>query len=228
MIGPTWANVVPRGGVAAGGDLSVVFLGFGFHFRITGHGILHCEHCGGDRKYRQCLGRKWMHAGFLPVLPLHRVEEHVQCAACGTRYRREVLALPTSAQMLAALPAGTRAAVLAMLRAGDDRSGHSRVRAIETIKRAGESEYGELALRGDLARTCPPGDLAAALGTLATQLVMPAHEWFLADVVRVGLADGQLSHEERRAAREIAAFLGLTPAQAHCVISMTEEGAAAG
>jgi DNA-binding transcriptional ArsR family regulator len=208
--------------------LSVVFLGFGFHFRITGHGMVHCERCGGDRKYRQCVGRRWMHLAFLPLLPLDRIDEHVQCTTCGTRYRREVLAVPTSAQMLAALPAGTRAAVLAMLCAGDERNGQARARAIETIKRAGESEYGETALRADLARTCPPGELAAALGTLATQLTMPAHEWFLAAVVRVGLADGQLSHEERCSAREVAALLGMTPAQAHGVISMTEEGAAAG
>ena len=57
---------------------------------------------------------------------------------------------------------------------------------------------------------------------------MPAPEWFLADAVRVGLADGPLSEQERDAARQIAAFLGLSEAQAHDVIWLTEEGAAAG
>jgi len=54
-----------------------------------------------------------------------------------------------------------------------------------------------------------------------------AREWFLADVVRIGLADGPLSEQERQAARQIAANLGMTVAQAHGVISMTEESATA-
>jgi hypothetical protein len=207
----------------------VVLLGFQFHFRTTGRGRLHCQRCGGDRNYRQCVGRRWIHLIFVPVIPLDRVAEHVQCTTCGTRYRKEILAVPTSAQMGAALPAGTRVAVAAMLRAGDQRSGVARASAIETVRISGVRDYGDSALGEDL--TCAEGassQLAAALRTLAVQLTMPAHEWFLAEVVRVGLADGQLSDGERYAARQIAAYLGLTPAHAHGVISMTEEGASAG
>jgi hypothetical protein len=205
----------------------VVFLGFRFHFRITGRGGLHCQRCGGDREYRKCLGRRWIHLFFLPVIPLDRIAEHVQCTTCGTRYRCEVLAIPTSQQMLAALPAGARAAVAAMVRAGDTDSGLARASAIEAVRHAGLDSYDEAALTADLTAD-RAGGLARALGTLAIQLTMPAHEWFLADVVRVGLADGQLSDDERTAARQIAACLGMTPAQAHGVISMTEESAAAG
>jgi hypothetical protein len=205
----------------------VVFLGFRFHFRITGRGRLHCHRCGGDRPYQKCVGRRWIHLFFLPVIPLDRIAEHVQCTNCGTRYRSEVLAIPTSEQMLDALPAGARAAIAAMVRAGDTGSGLARASAIGAVRQAGLDTYDEAALTADLTVDCA-GDLAAALGTLAVQLTMPAHEWFLADVVRVGLADGQLSDEERYTARQIAACLGMTPAQAHGVISMTEESAAAG
>ena len=59
------------------------------------------------------------------------------------------------------------------------------------------------------------------------QLAVPAREWFLADIVRIGLADGQLTDDERLAARQVAANLGLTAAQAHGVITMTEESAPA-
>jgi enoyl-CoA hydratase/carnithine racemase len=47
------------------------------------------------------------------------------------------------------------------------------------------------------------------------------------EAVRIGLADGMLSDDERHVAREIAAQLGMTPAQARGVIAMTEEGASA-
>jgi hypothetical protein len=203
----------------------VVFLGLGFHFRVTGRGSLHCQRCGGDRQCRQCAGRRWIHVFFLPVIPLDRITEHVQCTTCGTRYRNEVLALPTSAQMRAVLPAATRVAAAAMIQAGDAGSGRARACAVETVRNAGADGYGDADLSADL--DCD-ADLAAALDRLALQLTMPAHEWFLAGIIRIGLSDGQLSADERAVAKLLAACLGMTPAQAHGVIAMTEESAAAG
>lgn len=189
---------------------------------------MHCQRCGGDRQYRSCTGRRWYHVIFVPVIPMDRVAEHVQCRSCLTRYRLEVLALPTSAQMLAALPAGSLAAVTLMLRAGDQGSAAARHRAIEVVRAAGLDGYDDAALSADLAAEGPDRAIDISLGLLSVQLTMPAPEWFLADAVRVGLADGPLSDSERGAARRIAACLGLTPAQAHGVIWMTEEGASAG
>lgn len=203
------------------------FLGRGFRFHATGSGVLHCHRCGGDREYQSCTARRWIHVLFIPVIPLDRVAEHVQCRSCLTRYRIEVLALPTSAQMQATLPAGALAAVTMMLGAGDQASGPARSRAIEVVRAAGLPGYDDAALRADLAAE-PDRDVSAPLTALAGQLMTPAPEWFLADAVRVGLADGPLSEQERDAARQIAACLGLTEARAHDVIWLTEEGAAAG
>jgi tellurite resistance protein len=204
-------------------------IGLRFYFRTTGHGTLHCQRCGGDRPYQRCSGRRWFHVLHIPLVPLDRVGEHVQCRACRTRYRIEVLALPTVAAMQAALPAGSLAAVTTMLRAGDPASAAARSRAVELVRTAGLTGYDETALTADLAAADGRGlDISKPLGALAHQLTMPAPEWFLADAVRVGLADGPLSEEERGAARLIAAHLGMTPAQAHGVIVMTEESASAG
>ena len=211
------------------GELSLSLIGVRFYFRTTGHGTLHCQRCGGDRLYQQCTGRRWVHVLHIPVIPLDRVAEHVQCRTCRTRYRLEVLGMPTMATMQAALPAGSLAAVTTMLRAGDPASSPAYSRAIDMVRRAGLAGYDEAALTADLAAADDPAaDVSAALRTLARQLISPAPEWFLADVVRVGLADGPLSDEERAAARLIAAHLGMTSAQAHGVIWLTEEGAAAG
>ena len=74
---------------------------------------------------------------FIPIIPLNKISEHVQCAICGTRYRMDVLAVPTAAQMQEALPAGMRAAATGILRAGGGSSGSARRRAIDAIKGAG-------------------------------------------------------------------------------------------
>jgi hypothetical protein len=197
-------------------------IGARFYFKTTGQGTVHCYRCGGDRPYRRCTGRRWFQVLMIPVVPLDRVAEHLQCRMCGTRYRLEVLSIPTSAAMQVALPAGALAAVTMMLRAGDPDSPAARVRAIDLVQSAGLTGYDDAALTADLA-LAEGRRLANAesLATLAIQLTMPAPEWFLADAIRVGLADGPLSDSERGAARLIAAHLGLTAAQAHGVIVTT-------
>jgi zinc-ribbon family len=221
----------------------LLIFGLRVFYRAVGQGVFHCQRCGGDREYRHRAGRRWFTLFFIPVIPLNRVGDHVQCTICGTRYRMDVLSLPTTAQMQEALPAGMRAAAIAMLRAGGSSSGSARRRAIDAIKGAGVADYDDAALDADLSGAAMPGqyppgqyppgqnspgqNLAEPLNRLAIQLAIPAREWFLAEVVRIGLADGMLSDDERHTAREVAAQLGMTPAQARGVISMTEEGASA-
>lgn len=209
----------------------MLIFGFRVFYRRIGQGTFHCQRCGGDRRYRHRAGRRWITLLFIPVIPLTKAGEHVRCAVCGTWYRMGILAVPTSAQMLAALPAGIRAAATVVLCAGGGDSAAARRRAIDAIKGAGLEDYDDAALDADLATSAmsanPAQDLAGPLNRLAIQLAVPAREWFLADAVRIGLADGPLSDEERQAAQEIAAQLGMTPAQARGVISMTEEAAPA-
>jgi hypothetical protein len=207
----------------------MLIFGLRVFFRTVGDGMFHCQRCGGDRHYRHRAGRRWFHILFIPLIPLDRMGEHIQCTGCRCRYRLGVLAIPTAAQMAAALPAGTLAAATYMLLAGDPASELARRRAVDVIKGAGLAEYDEAALDQDLLRSAMAGsDLASPLNSLAVQLAVPAREWFVADVVRIGLADGVLCDEERLAARHIAAHLGLTAAHAYGVITMTEESATAG
>jgi hypothetical protein len=206
----------------------VTVLGVRFRFRATGFGALHCQRCGGDRVYRKCAGRRWVHVLYVPLVPLKRIGEHVQCTTCGTRYRLEVLMMPTMEEMVGALTAGSLAAAVAMLRADRPPCAIALARAVDFVQAAGLSEDDESL--GDALLEAVTGDLdiAAPLKALSRQLVMPAPEWFLADVVRIGLADGPLSDPEQDAALLVAGHLGLTPLQARVVIRLTGESAAAG
>ncbi|HEX9031448.1 MAG TPA: zinc ribbon domain-containing protein [Streptosporangiaceae bacterium] len=209
----------------------LLIFGLRVYFRTIGQGTFHCQRCGGDRPYRHKSGRRWIHFFFIPVIPLDQVGEFVQCSQCGTRYPAEVLALPTMAQMQEALPAGMRAAAVSMLRAGDSGSLTARRRVIDAVRGAGVADYDDAAVDADLERASGPdsdAEVIARLNALTAQLAVPAREWFLAEIIRIGLADGALTEAERQAAREVAAHLGMTPAQAVGVITLTEEGASAG
>jgi zinc-ribbon family len=204
----------------------VIIWGIRTYFRTTGQGTFHCQRCGGDRAYRLRSGRRFFHLFYIPLIPVKKIGDIVECTTCRTRYRVDVLTLPTAAQMQAALPAGMRAAACAMLCAGDPASGPARQRAVEAISGAGAQGYDGAALDADLVQQ--PGAAGPALAALGVQLAVPAREWFLAEIVRIGMADGPLTAAERDAAHQVGAGLGMTQAQALGVITLTEQGAAAG
>jgi hypothetical protein len=192
-------------------------------FRTIVQGTFYCRRCGGDREYRHRVGRRWFTLLLLPVIPLTRVGEHVQCGTCRTRYVTDVLGQPTNAQMQAALPVGMRAAVSAMLRSGDPSSPVSRQRAIETVIRSGVPGYDEAMLDADL--TQPFDVIRPALNQVGVQLTIQAREWYLAGVIRIAMADRPLTENERHAALAIGADLGMTQAQVIGVVAMTEQSA---
>jgi tellurite resistance protein len=201
-------------------------------YRAIGHGIFHCERCGGDREYRHRSGRTWAHVLGVPVMPLGFTGEHLRCVLCRTCYRVELLAVPTTEQMQLSLLAATMACALAMLQADGAASGTARNRAIDAIRTAGAPQYDDAALVAAL--TGMPGEysagsgLATTLQALEIQLEMPAREWFLARIVHIGLGGGSLGAAEREVIESIARHLGMSAARAQDVISVTEEAAQAG
>jgi hypothetical protein len=161
-------------GTQKGTNVLIIF-GLRVFYRTIAQGTFHCRRCGGDRQYRHRAGRRWFTLFFLPVIPLNAVGENVQSTTCRTRYVTEVLSQPTTAQMQAALPAGMRAAVAAMLRSGDPSSPVSRQRAIEAVIASGVPNYDESMLNADL--TQPFEAIRPALNQVGAQLTIQAREW---------------------------------------------------
>jgi hypothetical protein len=187
---------------------------------LIGTGQFHCPNCGGDREYKHQTARRFFTLFFVPVIPLNKLGEVVQCQTCRVRFDPVVLRRPTSAQLAHALPVGMRAAVAVVLRAGGASEAAARA-AIEAVRRAGDAGYDLHHLHADLSQ--PVEAAARPLQTLADQLAPEACERYLAEAVRIALSDGPLTPAEREAARWVAGHLGMTPAHAHGVISTVEQ-----
>ena len=190
-------------------------------YRTLGRGVFFCRRCGGDREYRHRAGRRYVTIFFIPLIPLMKTGEHVQCLTCRIRYVTEVLRLPTTVQMQLAHVAGMRAMVAIMLRAGDPASPLARRRALEAVTGAGDRSYDEDALEADLGE--PAETAKPKVSALGAQLQIEAREWCLAEAVRIAMADGPLTGAERVAAEHLAGTLGMTQAQAIGVITLTEQ-----
>jgi hypothetical protein len=192
-------------------------------YRTLGRGVFFCRRCGGDREYRHRAGRRYLTVFFIPLVPLKKTGEHVQCLTCKIRYVSEVLRLPTTDEMQLAHVAGMRALAALILRVGNPDSPVARRRALDAVTGAGDRAYDEEALVADLAE---PGDTARPkVVALGAQLQVEAREWCLAEAIRIALADGPLTPAERVAAEQLAALLSMTQAQAIGVIALTEQNA---
>ena len=192
-------------------------------YRTLGQGVFFCRRCGGDREYRHRAGRRFITVFFIPLIPLAKTGEHVQCLACKTRYVTEVLKLPTTVGMQLALSAGMRALVVAMLRVGDPANPLARRRAIDAVVGTGERGYDEAALDADLEEPAETG--IGKIAAFGGQLQVEAKEWYLAEAIRIAMADGPLTGPERAAAVHLATALGMTQAQAIGVIALTGQNA---
>ena len=201
----------------------LIIWGWRVVFHTITQGVFYCRKCGGDRNYRHRAGRRFITIFFIPVIPLTKAGEHVRCETCKTRYVTEVQASPTAASMQAAIPAGVRAMVSLMLRTGGMDSFPARGRAIEAVRDAGQPDYDDSLLAEDLAQ--PLETARRMIGQLGAQLRPEAKEWHLAEAVRIGMADGPLTENERATAEMIAGDLGMTRAQALGVITLAEQGA---
>jgi hypothetical protein len=201
----------------------LIIFGFRTFYRTLAQGVFHCRKCGGDREYRHRAGRRFFTLFFIPVIPLGQRGEHVQCTSCQTNYVMDVLKLPTAGQMQAALPTGMRAAAAAMLQASYPASAAARQRAVAAIQSAGAVGYLDGHLDADVAQ--PAQARRDALGQVGHQLTPDAREWFLAETVRIGMADGPLTGAERQAAEVVASELGMSQAQAIGVVTVTERAA---
>ena len=88
---------------------------------------------------------------------------------------------------------------------------------------AGERDYDDDALDADLAE--PPEHAVPKIVAFGSQLQVEAREWYLAEAIRIALADGPLTAAERAATGHLAIALGMTQAQAIGVIALTEQNA---
>lgn len=55
-------------------------------------GRFHCPNEGGTRPFRHQQARRWFSLFFIPLIPLGKQGEWVQCLSCGATYGPDVLA----------------------------------------------------------------------------------------------------------------------------------------
>lgn len=178
-----------------------------------------CPRCGIDRGGSVVATQRWFGALRIPLVPLARLDDMVECHACRHRSGLTVLEVPTTEALATYLRDATRGSVATMVRASADRHDPLvREAALATMHSAGYAYDDEL-LAHDVAHTSDD-DAYVALAQLSYELTPHGKQSFLHRMATIALADGPISAREQQRVLEIGVALRMAPPHINGVLAV--------
>jgi len=196
-----------------------MLLVFGFTVRFTTLAQLQffCPRCGGDRTGARRAARRWFTLFWIPLIPMKRLGEVVECETCKTRFDSSVADQPTTADLAAVLDDAVRVLTAMIVRTGNTTSPALRSAAVTEVARV-MAGYDDSVLTGDIVALDPA--LAERYVTpLADGLEVAGKERLVSSLVRVALSDDTVTADQRRVIEHVGRGLGLTPAHVTGIVT---------
>ena len=190
----------------------MIIWGFRVIWRTISEGIFHCPNEEADKPYRMRSAQRFFTLFFIPLIPLKKMGQAVECSSCKQRYEPSVLSRPTTPQMSDKLYDAVRAAIVSILELNgglDPKVRHEALRVIRSVKDDGS--YALPQLDTDL-RLLPTHDVESQLREAASFLPLDGQEHLLSECARVAATDGPLSVAERDLLGRIGRGLGMSDA----------------
>ncbi|HEX2577453.1 MAG TPA: hypothetical protein VHK88_13945 [Aquihabitans sp.] len=195
----------------------LIIFGFRIRFRTTGTISFFCPRCGGDRVGDRRSARRWFTVFWIPVLPLNQVGELVECTTCHTRYEPHVADQPTTADLSQILGNAVRVLTAMVVRTGDAGDAPMAATAVTHVREALPG-YDDATLASDVAAV-DPALAEQYVAPLAEGLQITGRERLLGDLVRVALAGGTITPDQRRVIDLAGRGLALTPAHVTGIVT---------
>jgi hypothetical protein len=190
----------------------MIIWGFRVIFRTLSTGTFFCPKEDADRGYKLRVAQRFFTLFFIPLIPLKKLGNVVQCDGCNTRFDENVLTIPTTSQRGDSLAGTVRSGAVAMLRAGAA-SSTGRDQATRLVS-GYLPDYSESQLASDLTGLDIDG-FQGGLQSASAFLDEHGKEGLLTRFALVGLADkGSLTDAERSLLTDIGERLGMTTT--HC------------
>ena len=199
---------------------------------ITGNrGTFFCPSCQAERPYAQKTVRRFFTLYFIPIIPLDKVGELVECSQCRKQYRPEVLSHDPrrAAKALSdAFAVAVKKACIQMALA-DGRATDEEVKAVRQAmadSRGVEATPAEVQADID-AEQRSPQSIEAYIGPVAGELNDNGKEILIRSVIEVAIADagpdGQVEPQEWEFLQKLAAALKMSPAHLRGIMTPPTE-----
>ncbi len=194
----------------------MIIWGFRVIFRTLSTGVFLCPQEGADRPYRLRSAQRFFTLFFVPLIPLKKHGNVVECVSCTAQYDEVILTRPTAAAQGSNWAEAIRASVISVMRVGGHNA-KSQEQGLSTVNEYFPT-YTESALLTDLAQL-DIASLPQLLSATADYSQPGYSEGLVARLTLIAFGDtGRLSEEQRRLLMNIGGALGMTPAHTHGTI----------
>ena len=172
--------------------------------RVLGEGTFHCPNCRAMASYEHVETRRWIALG-VPLVPLQRLGEWLQCGGCESTFGLSVLDRPVE-DGGGTFQAAVLQAMIGMMTV-DGWIDDAEIQVLRDIYlRVVREELDEAAVREVVARADARAEpLEEALRQMAPELNAAERELVVQAAFRVAMADGTFAQEEKRLLRTVAA-----------------------
>ncbi len=195
----------------------LIIFGLRIRFRTIEVIQFFCPRCGGDRQGALRAARRWFTVFWVPLVPLKEVGRVVECGTCQSRFEPAVADQPTTADLSEVLRNAVRVLTAMIVRTGEADDAAMRAAAVAEVRAASDG-YDDGLLASDVAGV-DPSQAEQYVGPLATGLQVAGKERLLGDLVRVALAGGTVTTDQRRVLDLAGRGLGLTPAHVTGIVT---------
>jgi hypothetical protein len=206
----------------------MIIWGFRIVYRMLSSGVFLCPEEGAERPYSLKSGQRFFTLFFIPLIPLKKIGNIVECQHCKSKYQESVLQLASAAQYAGAgtnsspnvesFVEGVRGATVALLRAGTvtEVSTSYAVRLMSNYVPG----YNYESLQVDLSRV-DLTNLQPLLRSLASTLDPHGKESLLTHLVLIALADkAGINDAERNLLENYGNDLGMTAVHCRATIDL--------
>lgn len=197
---------------------------FGWRSRAhtIGTGQFYCPREGGDRNYEHKEAKRWFTLFFIPLIPLNKLGDYVECTSCKSTYYTSVLQAPTGASIQDVMTHAIRYVAVALTMADGHIDPEERRVATEVVRQFANVEYDEANFDTDLNELDPDG-LVDNLEELGSILNDHGKEAVLAAAMRLAASDGSIDSSEVELVEQIGEALSMTRAHVRGVIETASE-----
>ncbi len=201
-----------------------MFVVFGWRSRAhkIGSGTFFCPREGGDRAYEHKEARRWFTLFFIPLIPLDRQGDYVECTSCKSTYYTAVLDAPTGASIQDVMTQAIRYVAVTMTLADGHVDPEERRVATEVVRQFANVDYTEADFSNDL------GDLDSThlvdyLEELGSILNEHGKEAVLEASIRLAASDGSIDASEIAVVEQVGRALSMSDAHVRGVMATVSD-----
>lgn len=204
----------------------IIIWGFRGRTKAVDQGDFYCPDCAGRANYALQEVKRWFTFFFIPVIPLNRLGQYVECGACKGTYNERILAMDPEkarAEFEAAFSVAAKRVMFKMALADGeiDQSEIDQItQAFSNIAKR-EIDAGDIAVELEAARS-DTSSVADYLRSVAGGLNDTGKELVMRAAISVAKADGHMDDREVTELHALVPALDLPRAYANGIFS--EEG----